>query len=187
MSEKEKMMSGKLYDAGDEELFKDRIKCKNLCQKYNNLPYGNFDERKELLKKILAYTGENIQIEPSFWCDYGYNIKVGDNFYSNHNLIILDTAPVEFGDNVFIGPNCSFYPPEHPLCAKERNKGLEYAKPIYVRNNVWFGGNVTVLGGVTIGDNAVIAAGSVVTKDVPSNVVVAGVPAKVIKEIDNEQ
>lgn len=187
MNEKEKMLTGKLYDAGDENLFSDRKKCKVLCQKYNNIQYDNFDERKNLIREILASTGKNFQIEPSFWCDYGYNIKIGENFYSNHNLTILDTAPVTFGDNVFIGPNCGFFPPEHPLDVKTRNAWLEYAKPIKVGNNVWFGGNVTVLGGVEIGDNAVIAAGSVVTKNVPKNAVVAGIPAKVIKEIDNGQ
>lgn len=186
MSEKEKMLNGCLYDATNKELFEDRKKCKVLCQKYNNLPYENFEERKKLIREILGSVKENFQIEPSFWCDYGYNIKIGENFYSNHGLKILDTAKVEFGDNVLIGPNCGFYPPEHPLDVKTRNEWFEYAKPIKVGNNVWFGGNVTVLGGVTIGDNSVIAAGSVVTKDVPSNVVVAGVPAKIIKEIANE-
>ncbi len=185
MSEKEKMLSGALYDATDEGLFKDRAKCKNLCQKYNNLPYDDFEQRKEIMRKILGGTKENFQIEPLFWCDYGYNITIGENFYSNHGLVILDTNKVEFGDNVFIGPNCAFYPPSHPLDIKTRNAWLEYAKPIKVGNNVWFGGSVTVLGGVTIGNGAVIGAGSVVTKDVPANTVVAGNPARVIKEINN--
>ncbi len=116
-------------------------------------------------------------------CDYGYNIEIGENFYANHNLIILDGSKVQFGDNVFIAPNCSFYTAGHPLDAERRNKGLEYAKPIKVGNNVWIGGNVIVLPGVTIGDNTVIGAGSVVNKDIPSNVVAVGNPCKVIKQL----
>ena len=137
----------------------------------------------KLIKKLFSRTGKNFLIEPNFYCDYGYNIEIGENFYSNHNLIILDPAKVIFGENVFIGPNCGFYTPEHPIQAGERNKGLEFAKPIKVGNNVWFGGGVTVLGGVTIGDNSVIGAGSIVTKDIPSNVVAVGNPCKVMREI----
>ena len=131
----------------------------------------------------MLFRSENFIIEPSFWCDYGYNIELGENFYSNHNLVILDPAKVTFGDNVFIGPNCGFYTAGHPLNIEERNKGLEYAKPIAVGNNVWFGGNVAVMPGVTIGDNCTIAAGSIVTKDIPDNSLAAGVPCKVIRKI----
>lgn len=132
---------------------------------------------------MLGKTGKKYWIEPPFQCDYGYNIEIGENFYSNHNLIILDPAKVTFGDNVFIGPNCGFYTPEHPIDAQTRNLGLEYARPIKVGNNVWIGGGVTVLSGVTIGDNVVIGAGSVVTKDVPPNTLAVGNPCKVIKEL----
>ena len=123
-----------------------------------------------------------MQIESNFFCDYGYNISVGENFYANHNLVILDGAKVEFGDNVFIGPNCGFYTAGHPIDIKSRNEGIEYAKPIKVGNNVWFGGNVSVMPGVTIGDNVTIGAGSVVTKDIPSNCVAYGNPCKVKRE-----
>ena len=183
MKEKRKMISGKLYNPLAENLPAERLNAKKLCQKYNNLSPDDLLKRTSLMSKILRKTGQNFCIEPSFWCDYGYNIEIGENFYSNHNLVILDPAKVKFGDNVFIGPNCGFYTPEHPLNAEERNKGLEYAKPITVGNNVWFGGNVVVLSGVTIGDNVVIGAGSVVTKDIPSNIVAVGNPCKVIKEI----
>ena len=122
-------------------------------------------------------------IMPNFYCDYGFNIEIGEKFYSNHNLVILDANKVEFGDNVFIGPNCGFYTSGHPLDYQTRNKGLEYAKPIKVGSNVWIGGNVCVMPGVTIGDNVVIGAGSVVNKDIPSNCVAVGNPCKVIKEI----
>ena len=184
MDEKEKMQSGVLYDANnDYTLFKDRIRCKTLCHKYNNLPPEKIQKRKKLLKKIIGKTKENFWIEQSFWCDYGYNIELGENFYANHNFVVLDPGKVTFGDNVFIGPNCSFYTAQHPLDVETRNRGLEYAFAITVGDNVWFGGNVTVLPGVTIGSNTVIGAGSVVTKDLPSGVLAAGNPCRVIREI----
>lgn len=185
MSEKDKMLAGELYDANyNEELIKERFIVQDKCFEYNNLKPSNLKERITLLKGILGSTKENFLIEQPFMCDYGYNIKIGENFYSNHNLIILDANKVEFGDNVFIGPNCGFYTSGHPLEYEIRNKGLEYAKPIKVGNNVWFGGNVAVLPGVTIGDNVVIGAGSIVTKDIPSNTVAVGNPCKVIKEVN---
>ena len=144
---------------------------------------SNVDERNKIIKKILGSTKQNFLIEQPFYCDYGYNISIGENFYANHNLIILDPGKVEFGDNVFIGPNCAFYTPQHPLDSETRNKGLEYAFPIKIGNNVWLGGNVVVLPGVSIGDNSVIGAGSVVTKNIPPNVIAAGNPCKVIREI----
>lgn len=185
MSEKEKMLSGMWYvaDCSDKTLYEERLKCKSLCYEYNQLNPLKSEERKALMKKILGKTGENFLIEPSFQCDYGYNIEIGENFYSNHNLVILDPGKVVFGDNVFIGPNCGFYTAEHPLDYETRNKGFEIAKPIKVGNNVWFGGGVTVVGGVNIGDNVVIGAGAVVTKDIPSNTVAVGNPAKVIKKL----
>lgn len=184
MSEKEKMLLGEIYDANyDKELIQERQKAKELCYDYNNLRPSKVEERKAILKKLLGKTKENFWIEQPFVCDYGYNIEVGENFYANHNLIILDGNKVKFGDNVFIAPNCSFYTAGHPLDAETRNKGLEYAKPIEVGNNVWIGGNVVVLPGVKIGDNAVIGAGSIVNKDIPANTVAVGNPCKVIKEI----
>lgn len=184
ISEKEKMLSGELYDANfDISLKNERIQCKLLCQKYNLLSYDNFNERSELIKKILGKIGNNFLIEQPFYCDYGYNIEIGENFYSNHNLIILDPAKVKIGNNVFVGPNCGFYTAEHPLNYEIRNKGLEYAKPITIGDNVWIGGGVTILSGVKIGNNVVIAAGSVVTKDIDDNSLAAGIIAKVIKKI----
>lgn len=184
MNEKEKMLEGLLYDANyDENLINERIRCKTLCSKFNNIPYGDMDTRHDILKQILGKTKEKFLIEPYFWCDYGYNIEIGENFYSNHNLVILDCAKVTFGDNVFVAPNCGFYTAGHPLDVKDRNKGLEYAKPITVGNNIWIGANVIILPGVTIGDNCTIGAGSVVTKDIPPNSLAFGNPCKVIKEI----
>ena len=187
MNEKEKMINGYLYYPDkDDDLFNDRLKVKDLCFKYNNLLPSQINERKELLKKIIGKTSDKYWIEQPFRCDYGYNIEIGYNFYANHNLILLDCAKVTFGDNVFIAPNCSFYTACHPLDVEKRNDGLEYALPITVGNNVWIGGNVTVLAGVTIGDNSVIGAGSVVTKNIPENVVAVGNPCRVIKEITKD-
>lgn len=179
------MLSGQIYDANnDRNLISERQKCKDMCFKYNSLHPIEIDLRNDLLKRLLGNVAGELLIEPPFWCDYGYNISVGKNFYSNHNLVILDGAKVEFGDNVFIAPNCGFYTAGHPIDASERNKGLEYAHPIKIGNNVWIGGNVCVLPGVTIGDNCVIGAGSVVVRDIPSNSVAVGNPCKVIRKID---
>lgn len=185
MNEKEKMLAGEIYDANyNEELIKERYWAKDKCYEYNQLRPSNQQERQNKLKELLGKTGTSYIIEQPFMCDYGYNIEIGENFYANHNLIILDANKVQFGDNVFIAPNCSFYTAGHPLDVEKRNKGLEYAKPIKVGNNVWMGGNVVVLPGVTIGDNVVIGAGSIVNKDIPSNTLAVGNPCKVIKRID---
>ena len=183
MTEKAKMLNGELYDSSDKQLVDELIKAKKLCNQYNNLCIEDIEKGNEIIKKLFSKTGNEFMIMPNFYCDYGFNIEIGEKFYSNHNLVILDANKVEFGDNVFIGPNCGFYTSGHPLDYQTRNKGLEYAKPIKVGNNVWIGGNVTVLPGVSIGDNVVIGAGSVVTKDISSNVIAVGNPCKIIKEI----
>lgn len=184
-TEKDKMMRGELYDANyDTALIAERNACKELCAQYNQMPYSNYDERRALLNKIIGKTSGNFTIEPSFWCDYGYNISLGNNFYANHNLVILDAAPVTFGDNVFIGPSCGFHTAGHPINVQQRNKGLEYARAINVGDNVWIGAGVQVLPGVTIGDNVTIGAGSVVTRDIPANSVAVGNPCRVIKRAE---
>lgn len=161
-------------------------KCKAVCYKYNQLSPNDMEEQRKILEKLLGKMGENVIITPPFWCDYGYNISVGEYFYSNHNLIITDGAKVTFGDNVFIAPNCCFTTAEHAIDPEMRKEGIEVAKPITVGNNVWIGAGSTILAGATIGDNSVIGAGSVVKKSIPANVVAVGVPCRVIKEITEE-
>ena len=187
MTEKEKQQAGELYDGNDRQLTAERIAAKKLCAEFNAIPYNDFQKKDRLLDRLIALRGEKTWIEANFFCDYGYNIVMGNNFYSNHNLVILDCAEEVFGDNVFIGPNCGFYTAGHPEDFVTRNQGLEYAKPIKVGSNVWIGGNVCVMPGVTIGDNVVIGAGSVVTKDIPSGVVAAGNPCKVIRPVETKE
>ena len=184
MTEKEKAQKGYLYDANnDAALIEERTACQDLCFQYNNLRPSLIEERIVLMKKIIGKAKGKFLIEQPFWCDYGYNVEIGENFYANHNCTILDGAKVTFGDNVFIAPNCGFYTAGHPLDSEQRNLGLEYAYPITIGNNVWIGAQAVVLPGVTIGDEVVIGAGSVVNKDIPSGVIAAGNLCKVIREI----
>lgn len=183
-TEKEKMLAGKIYDANyDQELIDARADAKELCYDFNHARPSEEAKRQGIIRQLLGKTGNQFEITGPFYCDYGFNIEIGENFYANHNLVILDGAKVTFGDNVFVAPDCGFYTAGHPLDADRRNKGLEYAKPITVGNNVWFGGGVKVMPGVTIGDGAVIGGGSVVTKDIPANMIAVGNPCKSIREI----
>lgn len=187
MTEKDKMGRQMLYDANyDKELINDRIAAKELCFEYNSTRPSDGEKQKELLTRLLGKTRENFCITAPFWCDYGYNIEIGENFYANHNLVILDGAKVTFGNNVFIAPNCGFHTAGHPIDAERRNKGLEYAYPISVGNDVWIGAGVQVMPGVTIGSNVVIGGGSVVVKDIPDNSVAVGNPCRVIRPITEE-
>ena len=184
VTEKEKMQRQMLYDANyDPELRQERIDCKELCYDYNALRPSQTEEQTELMKRILGKTKGAFTILAPFWCDYGFNVEVGENFFANHGCVILDCAKVTFGDNVFVAPNCGFYTAGHPVDAERRNAGLEYAYPITVGDNVWFGGGVQVLPGVTIGSDVVIAAGSVVNRDIPDHVVAGGTPCRVIRPI----
>jgi len=187
MTEKEKAAQGYLYNANyDQELINERTYSKGLCYEHNQLHPQKMEERAAILRKLFGKTAETFHIEQPFYCDYGYNIEIGNNFYANHNCIMLDCATITFGDNVFIAPNCGFYTAGHPLDVEQRNEGLEIAFPITVGDNVWIGGGVSVLPGVTIGDNSVIGAGSVVTKDIPPGVIAAGNPCRVIRPITEE-
>ncbi|UTH14928.1 sugar O-acetyltransferase [Macrococcus equipercicus] len=183
MTEKEKMLAGELYNPHDPELVNDRIQAKLATRSYNAVPENLERERAQRIKAILGATGETIWIESNFKVDYGYNIHVGENFYANYDLTILDVARVDIGDNCMIAPGVHIYTATHPVKAAERNSGVEYAKPVKIGHNCWIGGRAVINPGVTIGDNCVIASGAVVTNDVPDNVVVAGVPARVIQVI----
>lgn len=184
MTEMEKMQQGLLYNANyDPDLTRQRTLCKDICHAFNQLPPSQKQQQDQLIQQLFGKVGDGLYITAPFWCDYGYNIYVGKNFYTNHNCVILDCAPVRFGDNVFIGPNCVFSTAGHPLNTQQRNQGLEYAYPITVGDNVWFGAGVTVLPGVTIGSDTVIGAGSLVNRDIPSGVVAAGSPCRVLRPI----
>ena len=193
MTEKEKMLRGELYNANyDQDLIRERNEVKNLCAQYNRLDFNDSVGRKALLRRIILHMENDAWIEPSFWCDYGYNIRMGKNFYANFNFTCLDCCPVTIGDNVFFGPGVSLLTPVHPFRWQERNPYVkqdgtvtdsEYAKPINIGSNCWLAGNVTVCGGVTIGEGCVIGAGSVVTRDIPPDSLAVGVPCRVIRKI----
>ena len=186
MTEKDKMLAGKAYLAGEEQLVKERQYAKQVLFKFNNMDPMLVEERHNLLRELLGQTKENFYFEPPFRCDYGYNIEIGNNFYSNYNLTILDCAKVKIGDNVFIAPNVSLFTAGHPIHHEPRNQEYEYALPITIGNNVWIGGNTVVNPGVKIGDNCVIGSGSVVTKDIPANSIAVGNPCRVIRAITDE-
>ncbi len=184
MTEAEKALAGELYDANfDPALIAARLRTKQALKAYNDTDPADLAGRDEQLRALLRRAGRRLLIEQPFHCDYGVNIEVGDNFYANFNLVILDANKVVIGDKVFIAPNVGLHTSGHPLDAQRRNAGLEYAKPITIGHNVWIGAGVNVMPGVRIGDNSVIGAGSVVTRDVPANVVAAGVPCRVLKSI----
>ena len=183
MNQKERMLANLPYQAWMDGLEEERIENRKRIYEYNNLPPEQWDRKAELLKNILGKTGENVHINAPFHCDYGYNIEVGDNFFANYNLIILDVAKVRIGDNAQIAPNVSIYTAGHPIHPDSRNSGYEYGIDVTIGDNVWIGGNAVIMPGVTIGDNVVIGAGSVVTKDLPDNVIAAGNPCRIIREI----
>lgn len=184
MTEKEKRDLGLLYNANyDAEIGGELDWCKEQCFRYNQISPSNHEERAKLLQILFGKVKSIMAVQSPFWCDFGYNIEVGENFYANHGCVILDCAKVIFGDNVFIGPNCGFYTAGHPIDSARRNEGLEYAHPITIGDNVWFGGGVQVMPGVTIGSNVVVASGSVVTKDIPDGVVAAGNPCRILRAI----
>lgn len=183
MNQKERMLAGLPYKAWMDGLSEERLENKKKIYKYNNLEPGDFEAQDRLIKEILGKTGKNINIEAPFHCDYGYNIEVGENFFANYNLTILDVEKVIIGDNAQIAPNVSIYTAGHPVHPDSRNSGYEYGIAITIGDNVWIGGNTCILPGVTIGNNVVIGAGSVVTKDIPNNVIAAGNPCKIIREI----
>ena len=188
MNEIDKMNLGMWYDANyDKELLDLRNKAQSLCFDYNHVRPSDRDEQNRVLNQLFGYVPEGLTIITPFMCDYGKNIHLGDDVFINSNCYLMDCADITFGNHVFVGPFTGFYTGTHPLDYKRRNKGLEKALPIKVGDNCWFGANVSVMPGVTIGSGCVIGAGSVVTKDIPDNSLVAGVPAKVIKTINQDE
>ncbi len=185
-TEKEKMLQEDLYMAGDTELRSDVKRSRKLTRIFNQTTEEQLDYRSMLLKELFKETGETIYIEPPFRCDYGSNISIGTNFYANFDCVFLDVARITIGDNVMFGPKVNLLTPGHPIDVGVRNSGLEFGKEIKIGNNVWFGGNVTVNPGVTIGDNTIIGSGSVLTKNIPEQVIAAGNPCKVIRCITDE-
>ena len=184
MTEKEKMLAGMTYSAVDQQLLEELNTVKEIIHRYNSISPSATKERLSILKGLLGHIGDDeIIINQPFYCDYGKQISVGRRFFANFNLTILDEASVTIGDDCFIGPNVSIYTACHSTDPVERNTRMEWAEPVTIGDNVWIGGSVTILPGVTIGNNVTIGAGSVVTKDIPDNVVAVGTPCKVIKRL----
>lgn len=179
----QKMLRGEVYEATHPEFLRRLEETRNLLWEYNSLRPSEEKRREEIIRGMMGSCGKRFHVNQPFRCDYGCNIYIGEDFFANFNLTILDEAEVRIGNNVFIGPNVSIYTACHPLNPVERNTGVEWAEPITIGNSVWIGGSATILPGVIIGDNAVVGAGSVVTRDVEPNTVVAGNPAKVIRKV----
>ena len=185
MTEKEKAKAGLIYNNNyDPELVRERTCGQIQCQAYNRIPVEDLEARRAAIRELIGSIGEGFLIEQPFHCNLGYHIRMGTHFYANYNLVILDDGPVTIGDHVLIGPNCGIYTAGHPINVRQRNEGLEYAKPVVIGDNVWIGGGVSILPGVTIGSNTIIGSGSVVTKDIPEGVIAVGNPCRVLKKID---
>ena len=184
MTEKELMLSGQLYKANDKELIQENMITRKLTRLINATTEEQIEYRMKLFKELFGKIGENFWIEPPFRADYAKNICIGKNFYMNYDCIIMAVCNVCIGNNVFLAPRVSIYTAGHPIDAEIRNTQLEYGKKVMIGNDVWIGGNTVITPGVRIGNNVVIGAGSVVTKDIPSNVIAAGVPCKIIRKIN---
>lgn len=181
--DKARMLAGELYVARDAQLRSDSMRRRRLVHAINHSDYDAFAERESLFRELFAHVGENMWFEPPFHCDYGGNIRIGDNCYANMDCIFLDVAPITIGDNVFFGPRVGLYTPYHPIDAQVRNEGLEGGGPITIGDDVWFGGGVVVCPGITIGSDVVIGAGSVVVRDIPDHSVAVGNPCRVVRRI----
>ncbi|MBP1918025.1 sugar O-acetyltransferase [Youngiibacter multivorans] len=186
MNQKERMLAGLPYKSWLDGLPEERKAVRVKTREYNRLDPDDKERRDVLIREILGKTGRQLFIEAPFLCDYGNNIEVGENFYANFNLVILDVAKVIIGNNVMIAPNVAIYTAGHPVHPESRNSGYEYGIPITIGNNVWIGGNVVINPGVRIGDNVIIGAGSVVTKDIPDNMIAVGNPCRPVREITEE-
>ncbi|MDE6153315.1 MAG: sugar O-acetyltransferase [Muribaculaceae bacterium] len=177
------MLRGERYDAVHPEFLRRLETTRDRLWEFNSMKPSQVNEQKAIIRELLGSHGERFHINQPFRCDYGCNVHIGEDFFANFNLTILDEAEVRIGDHAFIGPNVSIYTACHPLDADERNTGAEWALPVTIGDSVWIGGGAIILPGVTVGSNVVIGAGAVVTRDVPDNTVVAGNPARIIKKI----
>ena len=184
-TEKEKMLSGALYDPLDPQLVDERYRARLLTRKLNDTPTDQPEARARLLRELMRATGENVWIEPPFFCDYGNNITLGDKVFFNFNCVVLDVAPVRIGARTMFGPAVQIYTATHPIRAADRSAGRELGKRIDIGDDVWIGGGAIICPGVSIGARSVIGAGSVVTKDIPDDVFAAGNPCRVVRKIDN--
>ncbi|MFC0522976.1 maltose acetyltransferase domain-containing protein [Pontibacillus salicampi] len=185
-TEKEKMLNGELYRADDPILVMERIQARELTRKFNNATETEGGQRIHLLKQLFGTSGEKLWVEPSFRCDYGYNIHVGEGFFANFDCVILDVCSVTCGNNVLLGPGVHIYTATHPLNPVERSNGAEFGKPVTIGDDVWIGGKAVINPGITIGSNVVIASGAIVTKSIPDNAVVGGNPARLIKYVEKD-
>ncbi len=183
MTEWEKLQNGITYNDFDEDLFNRRVAAKKLFKAYNKTEDEEIELRNQIMQQLFKKVGKNVWIEPDFRCEFGKNITIGDDVYINFGCIILDCAEVRIGSHTLIGPNVGLYAANHSIDATERINGGCDSKPIHIGKNVWLGGDVKVVPGVTIGDNTIIGTGSIVTKDIPSNVIAVGNPCRVIREI----
>ncbi|MDQ3392886.1 MAG: sugar O-acetyltransferase [Bacteroidota bacterium] len=182
-TEKEKMVAGELYEPLDNELSEQRIRTRLLIKELNDSREDQPEARGRILKELIPNAGEGLWLQPPFYCDYGSNMIIGEKVFFNFNCVVLDVSWVRIGSRSMFGPNVQIYTATHPIDHVERSTGMEYAKPITIGEDVWIGGSAVICPGVSIGDRSVIGAGSVVTKDIPSDVFAAGNPCKVIKEI----
>lgn len=186
MNQKERMLKNLPYKAWLDGLSEERLENKKKIYEFNWCEPEQMQRSQELLKQILGKTGENVWIEAPFHCDYGYNIEVGENFFANYNLVILDVGKVKIGKNAQFAPNVAIYTAGHPIHPDSRNSGYEYGIDVTIGDNVWLGGNTVVMPGVHIGNNVVIGGGSVVTKDIPDNVIAVGNPCRVLRKITED-
>ena len=186
MREIEKLDAGLEFVFFDKEVVARKERAFQLCKKYNSIDPTNHEAQMEIIRELFGSFKNDVFIQPNFNCDYGKNIHVGKDFLTNYNVTILDIAPVRIGDYCMIGPNTLITTVGHPLSPKGRREKRAISKPVTIGNDVWIGGNCTILPGITIGNNVIVAAGAVITKDVPDNCVVAGVPAKKIRELKAE-
>lgn len=184
-TEKEKMLAGELYNSTDPQLIAERRHARDLTRAFNNTSAGDGFQRKQILAELMGTMGKHTMIEPPFYCDYGYNLHLGDRVFMNFNCVILDVVRVEIGSGTMIGPNVQIYTATHPMDYQERAAGLEFGKPIKIGSDVWIGGSVVINPGVTIGDRSVIGSGSVVVRDIPDGVFAAGNPCRVIRLLEN--